>query len=430
MDVKIGSKRSHAPESSSSKKFCSFWLVKKNRFCLTVPSVDSDFCPSHVDKKVSDFQNTLENSQNFPVVNNINNNNNSNKDDTTTTATCQFWLKKKNRFCKAMPKNNLQYCVEHAVHLNIQFNRVRIPCPYDSNHSCYEDQLESHKKKCNSRPSLRPLFYEKGINIGDDEIVNDLKTSIKDMNVDDLNLLISRVTQLFDGTVHFLTILIKCHEVFSESLNDPNNGNNALKHLKQLSSLVGHMNDNNLLGAHTTYIEFGAGKGGLSHWVQLSNKSDDCRYILLDRSSVRYKARRADQGPTFERIKIDIEDLALGKVPQLQGSTHNIVGIGKHLCGRATDFMLRCLVNSVASIKTFNLFHHLTDGDIYKVLIDIGFSVKLSGIVLALCCHHRCDWNSYVGKEWFAEHRLDHNHFQMLVKMSAWATCGTKHVLS
>ena len=28
---------------------------------------------------------------------------------------------------------------------------------------------------------------------------------------------------------------------------------------------------------------------------------------------------------------------------------------------------------------------------------------ELGGILIALCCHHRCDWSPYVGKEFLTE---------------------------
>ena len=54
------------------------------------------------------------------------------------------------------------------------------------------------------------------------------------------------------------------------------------------ASLVGHIDKLNLLRDKVCYIEFGAGKGGLSHWVQKA--APDCqnnKYLLVEKGSIR-----------------------------------------------------------------------------------------------------------------------------------------------
>ena len=55
-----------------------------------------------------------------------------------------------------------------------------------------------------------------------------------------------------------------------------------------------------------------------------------------------------------------------------------MIGVSKHLCGAATDLALRCL-------QTFSASGNAKG--------------KIETILIALCCHHRCDWNIYVGKK-------------------------------
>ena len=55
-----------------------------------------------------------------------------------------------------------------------------------------------------------------------------------------------------------------------------------------------------------------------------------------------------------------------------------MIGVSKHLCGVATDLALRCL-------QTFSASGNAKG--------------KIETILIALCCHHRCDWNIYVGKD-------------------------------
>lgn len=50
----------------------------------------------------------------------------------------------------------------------------------------------------------------------------------------------------------------------------------------------------------------------------------------------------------------------------------------------------------------------------------------VAGIVIALCCHHRCDWRHYVGKEYFRALGLGAVDFHYFQRMSSWATCGMR----
>ena len=55
-----------------------------------------------------------------------------------------------------------------------------------------------------------------------------------------------------------------------------------------------------------------------------------------------------------------------------------MIGVSKHLCGAATDLAMRCLATFSSSENAQS---------------------KIETILIALCCHHRCDWNIYVGKK-------------------------------
>lgn len=50
----------------------------------------------------------------------------------------------------------------------------------------------------------------------------------------------------------------------------------------------------------------------------------------------------------------------------------------------------------------------------------------VAGIVVALCCHHRCDWRHYVGKDYFRARGLGALEFHYFQRMSSWATCGRR----
>ena len=54
------------------------------------------------------------------------------------------------------------------------------------------------------------------------------------------------------------------------------------------------------------------------------------------------------------------------------------------------------------------------------------FERQVLGVVLALCCHHRCTWQSYVGKAFFESCGLSARQFHIMSSMCGWATCSTR----
>ncbi|KAK2167501.1 hypothetical protein LSH36_27g09072 [Paralvinella palmiformis] len=326
---------------------------------------------------------------------------------------CSFYMKKKMRYCKLEPVAGSGYCTIHAHDMGvIQNKRKRIPCPLDPKHSCYEDLLKNHLKKCNARPGLNPPCYVIDINSGSDDGENssNYQVSIRDVSDQEVLALTKVVTELHKGFVGELDKNCLFHEVLQEEKAKPHNGAAAQKHINQQASLIGHLQKAGLLRDGISYLEFGAGKGGLSHWIQLAlSQCSNNQYILIDRSSVRYRMdtyhRGAEQGPDFERIKTDIRHLHLGKIASLQNDMRPIVGVGKHLCGSATDMMLRCLMETPHRDES-------------------GLKSKIVGIVLALCCHHRTDWQTYCGKAFFKQCGLGAREFHLISSMTSWATCG------
>ena len=46
--------------------------------------------------------------------------------------------------------------------------------------------------------------------------------------------------------------------------------------------------------------------------------------------------------------------------------------------------------------------------------------------MLALCCHHRCEWRSYVGKALMAQWGISARQFHLMCCLSSWAVCGSR----
>lgn len=43
---------------------------------------------------------------------------------------------------------------------------------------------------------------------------------------------------------------------------------------------------------------------------------------------------------------------------------------------------------------------------------------------MTFCCHHRCRWGSYLGREFFEANNLTKTDFDIICGIASWATCG------
>ena len=108
--------------------------------------------------------------------------------------------------------------------------------------------------------------------------------------------------------------------------------------------------------------------------------------------------------------------------PQITQQKENIVGVSKHLCGAATDLALR-----------YRTHYNKSSSDIPTTPIPSrcltqtlsGVESDLAGVLIALCCHHRCDWRPYVGKEFLLEQGFTEEDFSLLTALTSWCTCGS-----
>ncbi|XP_047443346.1 tRNA:m(4)X modification enzyme TRM13 homolog [Mugil cephalus] len=358
---------------------------------------------------------------------------------------CSFFVAKKKRFCKMIVGKGKLYCGEHA---NMEEGGCsgRIVCPLDPNHTVTKDKLEKHLKRCNSRQRDSPVYYVENRNGGSaDEDEKLQQVSLSERSRTELESLVVKLKTAVKGLE--LDVDVLSHPVLQDELNNPKNGDSALKHLKQQSSILGHLEQLGLLGGGRCFVEFGAGRGKLSHWIHEALKTSegpenkDLTMLLVERCSTRFKVdgKHQDAGVQFERLQVDIQHLDLSKVPVLQKKKLPLVGVGKHLCGAATDMALRCLLESP---------RHGEENEPPQKRLKPPESSKATddpeppeshpgpgpgpgpgpvlGIVVALCCHHRCEWRHYVGQRFFQQRGLGAAEFSAFCRMSSWATCGLR----
>uniref|UniRef100_A0A1A8JFW3 tRNA:m(4)X modification enzyme TRM13 n=2 Tax=Nothobranchius kuhntae TaxID=321403 RepID=A0A1A8JFW3_NOTKU len=350
---------------------------------------------------------------------------------------CVFFLQKKKRFCKMIVAKGRRFCGEHATMEEGGSSR-RITCPLDPKHTVTKDKLEKHLKRCNSREKPKPVYYVENINAGPVHEDQELpQVTLSEHSKAELEALVDKLKAAVEGLESEVEDRILSHSVLQDQLINPKNGESAHKHLKQQASILGHLEELNLLYGQRCFVEFGAGRGKLSHWIHEALRThedpkarEDLQLLLVERCSTRFKVdgKHQDAGLEFERLQVDIQHLDLSRVPLLQQKQLPLVGVGKHVCGAATDLALRCLLGTAgAGDETRPASKRSKPAD--EAIQDPSLTPwprPLLGLAVALCCHHRCEWRHYVGQEFFQQKGLGPAEFSSFCRMSSWATCGLR----
>eukprot|EP01105_Mastigella_eilhardi_P005715 TRINITY_DN1737_c0_g1_i1.p1 TRINITY_DN1737_c0_g1~~TRINITY_DN1737_c0_g1_i1.p1 ORF type:complete len:385 (+),score=38.84 TRINITY_DN1737_c0_g1_i1:406-1560(+) len=186
------------------------------------------------------------------------------------------------------------------------------------------------------------------------------------------------------------------------------------KHSPQLSSIVAHMQELNVLQATPghgprCYLEIGAGKAKLTHALTQVTDAANASFIIVDYSRFRHTAEKQHtmKGDLISRLTIDVKDLDLSLVPQASRADL-VVAYGKHVCGGATDFMLRCMINFVEKMRGR----------------AVPANCPAVCIALALCCFHRCTWDAYLDKDFLTSHGIGEENFKTMAQIASWRTCA------
>lgn len=337
---------------------------------------------------------------------------------------CAFIVPKKGRRCRLRPLRGSDYCGEHVVldsssAGNGDLAHDRITCPLDPTHTCSAALLSRHLKRCNAKKKENHEFFVRNINSGA-SVPGDLqssstKTTLKEVSDDKLWEIIRKLDEICAGHVTLPGEHSGLHPAFAEELESLAGCAVAEKHLRQKAALLGLAEKHGLLARESCFIEFGAGRGRLSYWLARILTKEDCRFLLVDKAASRHKfenklKREQDEVPEIQRLQIDIQHLCLGKVELVKAHQGKIVGLCKHLCGEATDFALRCLVETTAQ--------ETSDAD--------SRIPPLRGVLMATCCHHRCRWDSFVGRPFLESVGIGRDDFEILTCLAGWATCSAR----
>ena len=215
----------------------------------------------------------------------------------------------------------------------------------------------------------------------------------------------------------------------------------STKHRTQQASIAGHLEQlGALVSPPAALVEFGAGSGFLSAAISAAFPGATARstYYLVDRATP--PLRRGDKRIAARclRVNCDLADLWLpGLVadrdalrdagprpvapPPCRGARAQggrgalalpestatdgaggappggIVGIGKHLCGEATDLSLRCFAASFCAADA---------------------SVLPEFLAVAPCCYHRCRWSSLAGRSALEAAGISRSMFRLAARLS------------
>ena len=137
-----------------------------------------------------------------------------------------------------------------------------------------------------------------------------------------------------------------------------------------------------------------------------------------ERDAETVRVRRA--GAFVERLRIDIKDLDFSGVASARG--RDVVFVAKHLCGAATDLALRCaLADEITDIPEKRESRKETSE---KNGGAVKNGARALGACVATCCHHRCEWGSYVNRAFMEAHGFGAREFGWLARISSWAVDG------
>lgn len=326
------------------------------------------------------------------------------------THHCNFFLEKKNRFCKMLTKEGSDYCGEHQTCASTgpedaADRFARVVCPLDSSHTCYVRHLKKHIKKCNANKK-DPAYITRGLNRGSS--VDNETHGPTLCDIDDISLvqLIEKIETVCAGIIPSVSERSSLHPHLQKEIETQADGVNSRRQLSQVSSLLSLIENFNTIQPDTCFLEFGAGRGMLTYWLgEITSGVPQSSFLLIERSAYRHKfdgRLSTKRDCVVRRVKADIGDLNLDEIELLKEHQH-LVALSKHLCGAATDMALRCMT--------------VTSEDI---------SEKFHAIFIATCCHHRCDISSYVSMNYLLEQGFEVSDFDVMCGITSWATCGTR----
>ncbi|KAJ8721126.1 hypothetical protein PYW08_006591 [Mythimna loreyi] len=314
---------------------------------------------------------------------------------------CQFFVLRKKRLCRMTVRPGRRYCGEHEPQPMTTDGQddTRIPCPNDPKHTVYVSKLEKHLLICNARATEQPPYIVPNIN-APTEVDTCPRKPLSQFPPETIMQVIDKVNFLYDKHVKDNITTAPEYPIHSsvmEEFSESDRAESSLRHLRQVSSLLWLTEGEGLVAPNTCYVELGAGKGHVSYYLCQAWCGAGSSALLVDRAALRHKRDNKLRGGAA-RLRADLAHVALQHVPQV-ARADALVGLAKHLCGVATDYALRCMTAT-------------------------GVRHKTRGLVLATCCHHRCDPPAFFANNQLKELGITSEEFNVMLGIVSWATCG------
>lgn len=252
------------------------------------------------------------------------------------------------------------------------------------------------------------------------------RTAVSTVTGEEVQILILKLDQAKDSLLSPLPLVDLSGS--SSSLGGKKGGAAPPKHLRQTDSICRHLQRLGLLSpdpldakekkdscCQPCYIELGCGTAKLSdHISQIVH--GNCSHILLDKKDPSsFKAVRLLDGTISQRQSKDNNVFLQRKTTDLQNidvlselignqkdtANNNYVFVSKHLCGAAADYAIQGL-QKIAEIPKKQS--------------------PLPPLVVATCCHHRCDAQSFCNLDFFRHLGFTDRDFEALHIVSSWSS--------
>ena len=314
---------------------------------------------------------------------------------------CIEWLPKKRRQCKHALVAGTKYC---RFHLPKESNSAieGSKCEYCKTWILKKKRMSRHYKVCpvklNLDKAMNEAFYSENIHFYGDVLEENEQKSESEFNSKEL---IERIKKCKNELTKIEDLSKDCsfsqiRALYSEKHQKKSN----LKHCQQIESLI-----LNLLQfvkfevSKPTILELGAGKATFGSMLH-SFFNEESKLFLIDiLSNFRHKEDCAlKKVENVRRIQCALQHCDLTKISGIDGDSQ-IFAISKHLCGAATDFGLRCVLNSKMNVRT---------------------------ICIALCCRGKCGFDSFCNLKYLqsAIGICSKREFEAFRAMSSWAIDG------
>ncbi|CAH2263296.1 jg16106 [Pararge aegeria aegeria] len=178
---------------------------------------------------------------------------------------CQHFVIRKKRLCRMTVKPGKSYCGEHEPLPKTDDGQddTRIPCPNDPKHTCYASKLEKHLSICNARQQEQPDYIVHNIN-APAETGECPRLPLAKLPPEKILQVIDKINVLYDKYLKDeITALPEqpIHSAVLPEFSEAGRTESSRRHLRQASSLMRLVEEEQLVADRTAYVELGAGKG-------------------------------------------------------------------------------------------------------------------------------------------------------------------------